>query len=434
MADEWSERIASHPVMSGLDELSTVLEQAPVVNPNASTKSRSYLDRAQAVVSNFRARLDSTHAALVPIPVLDRAVTHLRNAQSQIQAFLSDNDENHLATADGHIDSLLMEVHSLPPPVSVPEAEVQVKALRDDVEHLRHIRAGVVGAFGALRQQMEAESERFAESARASEERIDNAAKGLEERLAALAQTADKRAADITAQSEAKIAELRAAIDSQKGRLDEAIAQTQKTFGEAQERRLGQFTESEKERETLFLQRTDALLEGGRDKLAALLSEAEALVAELKAHEARAAQVVGVAAASEVAGAYIDEAKQQCREADRLRLAAFAVVGVFMIYALILALLGPPGGDVSATDWLRYAVVRGPIGFVLAAPFPYAVRQSARHRQREEQAKHLALQLSAFRPFLSELGEEERRREIIEASKRMFPGHQSQRSPGDSGD
>lgn len=434
MTDEWSERIASHPITSRLDELSAVLEQAPVANPNASTESRSHLDRAQAVVSNFRVRLDGAQAPLIPIPVLDQAVTHLQNAQGEIQAFLGDNDENHLPVLDGHIDSLLMEMRSLPPPVSAPEAEVALEAVRDHVEHLRRQRGGVAAAFSRLTQQMDAQSNAFAESARASEESIENVAKATEERLSALAQTADDRAAEITAQSEAKIAELRSEIDSQKGRLDEAIGQTLKTFSEAQERRIEQFTEAEKEREAAFLQRTETVVQEGHGDLVGLRSDAEALVDELKGHEARAAQIVGVAAASKVAGAYIDEAEHQCREADKWRLVAMTVVGAFMIYALIIAILGAPGGGVSTTDWLRYAVVRLPIGLVLAAPFPYAVRQSAHHRQREEQAKHLALQLSAFRPFLSELGEDERRKQIIEASKRMFPGHQSEPAARESGD
>jgi len=432
MTDKWSERIASHPAISLLDTVSAVLEEAPVANPNASAEAGQYMQRAQTVISNFRARLNSTEAGLIPLPVLDNAVPHLQTAQAEIQAFLSDNDETHLRNSDDHLDRLLMEMRSLPALAFPGEAEVATKAAQDYAQHLSHLEDQVRTAFVGLRQEMDAQSASFTESANDTERRLEDATKAAEQQFAALGKTADERMAEIVAESQTKIAELRAEIDKEKARLDDAIAQHQKTFADAQERRLQEFSDSQEKRETAFAERTGNLIAETGTRLENLVARAQGTVNELDDHEARAAQIVGVAAASKVAGGYLEEAEEQKRQADRWRYGALAFVAMLIGYAVFLALVAPPAANPSVAEWLRYLATKASLGGLIGAPFFYARGQSARHRGREEQAKRLALELTSFRPFLSELPEQQRSNEIVAATPRYFPGAESSPSPNES--
>jgi hypothetical protein len=431
MTDKWSERIASHPAISLLDTVSAVLEEAPVANPNASAEALQYMQRAQTVISNFRARLNSTEAWLIPLAVLDNAVPHLQTAQAEIQAFLSDNDETHLRNSDDHLDRLLMEMRSLPALAFPGEAEVATKAAQDYAQHLSHLEDQVRTAFVGLRQEMDAQSTSFTESANDTERRLEDATKAAEQQFAALGKTADERAAEIVAESETKIAELRAEIGTQKGRLDQAIAQQQSSFAEEQSRRLEQFSGAQEKRETAFAERTEALIAEMRPKLEALAATAASSVEELSRQERRAAQIVGITAASNVAESYIKEAKEQRQQADWWRYGALAFVAILIGYAVFLALVAQPAADSSVAEWLRYLGTKASLGGLIGAPFFYATGQSGRHRRREEEAKRLALELTSFRPFLSELPEQERAKEIIAATPRYFPGAESSPSPNE---
>jgi len=425
MTNRWTERTASHQAISLLNELSALMEGVPIANPNMSTDAASYMQRAQTVISNFRARLNSTDGGLIPLPVLDNAVPHLQTAQAEIQAFLSDNDETHLRNSDDHLDRLLMEMRSLPALAFPGEAEVATKAAQDYAQHLSHLEDQVRTAFVGLRQEMDAQSASFTESANDTERRLEDAMTAAEQQFAALGKTADERTVAIVAESQANIAQLREQIDTQKARLDQAIAQQQSSFAEEQSRRLEQFSGAQEKREAAFADRTDVVISEMRTKLEGLAGDAQSSVTQLRDHEARARQIVGVAAASKVAGGYLDEAAQQCREANKWRLFGLGVGAAFMIYAVIIAAWARPDVDMSATEWLRYAVLRGPVGLVLAGFLPWVLGQSSYHRRREQTARRLGLELSAFRPFLTELNEQERSKQITDATKRYFPGTES---------
>jgi len=431
MTNQWAERIASHQAVSLLNEVSTLIEGAPVTNPNMSVDAATYMQRAQAVIGNFKARLDTIEAALVPVPALDNATPHLQAAQAEIQAFLTDNDEAHLRNSDGHLDRLLMEMRSLPTLGFAGETGVATKAAQDYAERLLGLEAELRAAFVGLRQEMDAQSASFTDSANVSERAVEDATKAAEERLGVLSTTAEARAAEIAADSQAKIAELRAEIGTQKGRLDQAIAQQQSSFAEEQSRRLEQFSDAQEKRETAFAERTEAVIEEVRGKLDALLGRAASSVEQLSQEEERAAQIVAITAASSVAEAYVKVAKEQRQQADWWRYAALAFVAILIGYQVVLAVVSLPAADQSFGGWVPYLGVKVPIGVLIGSPFFYAIAQSGRHRRREEEAERLALELTSFRPFLSELPQQERSKEIIDATKRYFPGQQRPSPPED---
>jgi len=421
MEEPYAERIASHQANNLLLELSTAIDTA-VANPDLAPQHALRMRRAQAVVDRLKATLEQMEARFIPVPALDKLTPHLQNAQAAIQAFLSDNNEGHLDMLDGLVDALLMEANfflALPPSA---ERETAARAAEDYARHLHELESAVRDRLGELITQMQAQSSEFGVTVASTAQQLQQLQKASDEKSAALAADIESRTTQLKADSESRMAELKGEIDRQKTRLDTVITQQQTAFAEAQERRLHESKDSLDSVETKFEQLAGALVDDTKSKLDQLLAQATASVQSLDKQEQRAAQIVGVTAAAGVTGSHTKEADEQRLQADVWRLIAFTVVAVVAIYTGAIALITPFSADMSADDIAAYAFTRVPFGLLIGLLAPYAMRQSGHHRQREEVARRRAMELTAFRPFLAELPEEERNAQIIEGSKRFFPG------------
>lgn len=420
MEDPYAEKIASHQANNLLLELSTAIDTA-VANPDLAPQHALRMRRAQAVVDRLKARLQQIKAIFIPVPALDKLTPHLQNAQAAIQAFLSDNNEGHLGTLDGSIDALLMEANFFPVLRPSAERKMAARAAEDYARHLRELESAVRDRLGELITQMQAQSDEFHTTVDATAEQLQQLQKAADEKSAALAAEIESRTAQLKAETESRLAELKAEIDGQKTRLDTVITQQQTAFAEAQERRLHDSKDSLDSVETKFEQLAGALVDDTKSKLDQLLAQATASVQSLEKQEKRAAQVVGVTAAAGVTGAYIKEADEQRRQADIWRWVAIVIGVLVVIYAGAIALITPPSADMSVADTAAYGFTRSP-GVLILVLFAYGVKQSGHHRQREEVARRRAMELTAFRPFLAELPEDQRNQQLIDGSKRFFPG------------
>lgn len=419
MEDPYAERIASHQANGLLVELSTALGVA-LTNSTLPPQSTLRLRRAQTIVDRLKARLEQVEAAFIPVPALDKLAPHLQNAQAAVQAFLSDNNEGYLATLDGSIDMVLTEANFFPALPPSAERKAAARAAEEYARHLHEMESAVRDRLGELIRQMQAQSDEFHATVDAVAEQLQQVKNAADEKSAAVAADIESRTAECKAESQSRIEELKAEIERQKTRLDTITTQQQTAFGEAQERRLQEFTDSLTNLKSTFTQHSDALLDDTKSKFEQLLAQASASVQSLEEQEERAAEIVGVTAAAGVTGAYIKEADQQRLQADIWRCIAVGVAVAVVIYAWVIALIAP-SADMSAADTAVYALTRSP-GFLIAVVFPYAVRQSGHHRQREQAARRRAMELTAFRPFLAELPEDERNQQLIDGSKRFFPG------------
>jgi len=421
MEDPYAEKIASHQANNLLLELSTAIDTA-VAEPDLAPQPALRLRRAQAVVDRLKARLNRTEAAFVPVPALDKLVPHLQKAQAAIQAFLSDNNEGHLATLDASIDMMLTEANFFPTLPFSAQRKITAQAAEDYARHLDELESAVRDRLGELITQMQTQSSEFGATVASTMQQLEQLQRTADEKSAALAADIESRTTQLKADSEARMAELKAEIDGQKTRLDAVIAQQQAAFAEAQERRLQEFKESLTSLETKFAQLAGALVDDTKSKLDQLLAQATASVQSLEKQEQRAAKIVGVTAAAGVTGSYTKEADEQRLQADIWRWITIGVAVAVAIYAGAIGLITPPSADMSAPDIAAYAFTRGPFGLLIFVLLPYAIRQAGHHRQREQLARRRAMELTAFRPFLAELPEQERNVQITEASKRFFRG------------
>jgi hypothetical protein len=409
-----SQRVSDHRISQALNGVASSAELA-LEREGITEEASSLLRRAQFVVERVRATLEEIEPELIPLQQLDQTAVALDNAKGQIDSFNTNGDEGHLSNADNQVDAALVHVASLPPPPQSEEGQAAARAVKRFAERIRSTES-------SLRTTLQ----RLSSRAQLQSEAID----AEEENLKRISQTADEQVAKIGQEADAKLAELRSEIDNQKARLDDAIAQHQSGFAEEQTRRLQQFNEAQQAREAEFKERTEKTLNEAQSNMSASRTEAEAVLEQLRDHETRAARIVGVTAASGTAGAYLDEANEQKGAADLWRRIALGIAAILFAGTLLATAISPPKTDASIEEILVFASLRLPVASVIAGAFFYAMGQSGQHRDREQRAKRLAMQLTAFRPFLSELADEQIPGELTKAADRFFPGDHAS-TPGD---
>ena len=405
MADQRKQRIEEHQAHALLKEVSSLIGDA-VKDTGLSEQAVAYLRRAETVLSHARARLAKTTPQLTPIPALDNTASYLTSSRTEIQSFVSNRDEGHLANLDTYMDSLLTQIQLLPQLPFRVEEQIAAQAAQAYADRLQGFESSLRASMRGVKENLEQATGTLAR---------------IKEQIVEFDQAARAKVAAMEAQAEVKLAELRTEIDSQKGRLDEAISQMQSTFGQSQQRYLETFNESEQTRQATFQSETHELISSEKQRLDELTRGAEELVATLQGHEEQARQIVGITAAAGAAGAYGQEAKEQRTQANIWRLVT-VVIGLVLLGSTVLAIAFGLPDDTSVSELVTFGALRLPVGFALIGVFLYAMSESSKHRERERRARHRMMELTGFRPFLAELPDADVQTEIKEGVRRYFRG------------
>lgn len=417
MANQWSERVAGHPINQVLADVSQSLAVA-LDDTELTDQATQYLRRAQLVLDLFKAALEGTDPALVPLAVLESGANSLQQTPAEVQNFLANRNESHLLNVDQQIDQFLVETRSLPRLPLGKELAAATKAAERYATRLLELESSVRDAHSQLTEEIADQSRVVKET----EDKIASIGQAADAKVAEVGQAADKKVTQVREEADAKLEEIRAEVQSQKKRLDDAISQNQSTFAGAQEERLNQFSASQKDIDKAYQEQLDKYVTDLTAKISEFDAEAKSYLESLQDYRQRAAQMVGVTAASGVTGGYLSEAKEQRTEADRWRIAAMVVAATLFAGTIVSTVVAPVGTDASISEIAVFSGIRLPVASVIAGAFFYAIRQSGLHRDREQRAKHLALQLTAFRPFLSELPKDQIKAQIIASATRFFPG------------
>jgi hypothetical protein len=142
--------------------------------------------------------------------------------------------------------------------------------------------------------------------------------------------------------------------------------------------------------------------------------------------ETESAQLVGAIGLAGTAERYSEESRQQRRAAFWLRLAAIVValgaVGVTVVASL------------NHDDSTQHLLAKLSVSAILGGLSAYLARQSGQHRRREEHARALQLELTAFSPFIEPLTPEQREEERVIMTRKTFgkttPSDASEDEPG----
>jgi phage host-nuclease inhibitor protein Gam len=216
-------------------------------------------------------------------------------------------------------------------------------------------------------------------------------------------------------QLETKLTELEQTITNQRVALDEQMTNQGKAFTDTQEERAAEFQTS---------------LEAFRNELARTQRDAneevETRVSEIRRMEEESARLVGAIGLAGTAERYSEEAATQKEAAGRYRLLTI----VFALGAVATAIVA----SIKENQDTESLVAKLAVSLILGGLAAYTARQSGRHRAREEHARGLQLELTAFSPFIEPLSPEQQEEERVIMARKTFgkttaPG-KSEEEPG----
>jgi hypothetical protein len=332
---------------------------------------QSELKRLDEVIAYAAVVLDATDAELLST----NAFQAIRTAASNISNHALSALQNAESYGDGLLDAI-----ALLPVARGREVEQQVKEAAANFQR-------------AAKQRL-----------RAFEEDVKKARK----ELADLSPTIDARSAEIkavieneTKVFEAKLADFETAIATHQQALDEQLTRQSQAFTEAQEERAGGFQE--------VVERAQGQLHQIHQQAQ---DEVEAHVAEIRRMEEDSARLVGAIGLAGTAERYSEEARDQNKTANTFRwLAVLVALG-----AVAMAVIASLHHDQTTQSLTAKLAVSALLGGLSA----YLARQSGRHRRREEHARSLQLELTAFSPFIEPLSSEQQEEERVIMTRKTF--------------
>lgn len=214
---------------------------------------------------------------------------------------------------------------------------------------------------------------------------------------------------------------LKSALDQSANEFDTRLTEFQQTL--ATERSL--LDDTKTSQAEVFRQaqaKRDETFEGtlttAKAEVEKLLAEAGKLVAdrvaEIERMENESSALVGAIGLAGTAERYGEEVKDQRSSADKWRwyTVCFVVAAVGGVLFVVLSLGDDP----------RWEEVLGKLAasLLFGGLATYAARQSARHRHREEGARALQLELTAFGPFIEPLTSEQQEEERVVMTRKTF--------------
>jgi hypothetical protein len=202
-------------------------------------------------------------------------------------------------------------------------------------------------------------------------------------------------------QIDARTQDLQTSAERHAQSIELLATEQSEAFRKAQDER----SEEHREREQKYEARFDEVEDGA-------IRRAEALVAEIDGMKERSAKMVGAIGITGTAERYGKEFTEQKGTANKWRLVTLGIGALAVVVAVIAAF------DHKATT----AGTKLAIAILLGGVAAYTARQSARHRAREEHARKLQLDLTAFPVFIEALPEEDRDVATVWMAERSFLG------------
>lgn len=151
-----------------------------------------------------------------------------------------------------------------------------------------------------------------------------------------------------------------------------------------------------------------------------LTANSEKVLEEVEVKRGEVEKLFGVITDTSTTGAFRKEADEQKTAADTWRetTVRFGSVAALLALAAVVAAVIWPDRANSASA----IVAKVTVALAAAGVAAYAGKQSGRHRQREEEAKRLELELVAFPPFIESLDPEQKREVRKDFAVRAFRG------------
>jgi len=401
----WSEQYEKHRIH---ETVQTIWDWLDVEVGELSAEHEDERRRLKKALDLIKGALEGQDPELFPENLITNLDNLLRQAQvwNQLQSYASNQNVQHLRTANDHLNSLLHVVY-------------QIAALSGPPESVKKVRA-VEKAYGEFCSVVEKATLDIETRLQESERRLDEVSGGLGDHEKSLA-----------------------ALKAQTG---EALNEWQHEFGEAQNARAEDFSSAQIQRGEKF---DETVREARNNSEAKILEISTGHDAELKAYFEQFIQVAerflddmkdkhsaileihGLVGTDGVAGGYQKTAKDEQKAANTWRLVAMVSLGLAAVWLALKFYLGFGSVAAGGLNWAEL-VTAGSLTLVLLAAAGYASRQSKTHRDLEQQMRWFSLEVKAIDPFLSSLDDADQKELKKKLSERLFGKDRTANEPSKS--
>ena len=422
--NSWAEEIRQSPVFPNLSQINKALYSIEPP-PEPDSEEAQLIERIKYLCNHVERRLAVADPRLVSGPALNGLADQSNNLKAHVDSYIENrhfDDVSQRLKSD--VDGLLAAVGQIPPEPWEAEDEV----VRSAAESLRNSFADVEARTGLISEeiveQRESSRKEFEELERKTNDTLNRLDRESSQRLSSLEETVGRRTNEFTGRAD----NIEKEAETQTRRLESFITEIQAQFSRSQEDRVSKFAGETAKQNEQFEQQMKANNETFNTTLETFTKSSTALKDSLESINIQAREVLGVAAASGTAGAYLKDADEQRKQANLWRWVSVASFILTIIAGYFTLQLFDTSVDGNTPRTVFIYLSRTILLFAPLTLAGYATRESSQHRRRERESKKLANELTTFRPFLAELETEEIKEIIREASKRYFPGYQTEHS------
>ncbi len=390
----WEEQFCSHPLHQTLKDADSLIskEQSDLTEENAQEKRR-----AHKFIDHYVQTLASLDPELVPFNNMDALNNQIRHANiwNQLTSYSQNGNTAHLKAANDHLTNTLAHLAQLLAIASKTESEQPLRPLEKSLD-----------AFAAA---------------------ITSKKDALQSEIAGYQGELNKQKEELKT--------LAATILQRKQETDQLISEWQKQFSEAQNTRNETFATDQKSRTSEFNQwrkdtssqvdkTFDDLFKATSAKIATTEADFSKRISEhindAENKHQRILELYELTATDSVGGGYMQNAKDEAKQADFWRWATIAFIILTAAWTGVSYFLGPLSGDESGTVLLGKVLKAFSVTGVLLFGAVYSAKQSNVHRQNEKRNRRFALEVKAIDPFIASLDDADQKALKKQLSEKLF--------------
>jgi hypothetical protein len=415
-----ADELRTHEIHDQLQNVAGLCANA--LTSETSPQVRDNLRRLEEAQKYISTSVSQARAVLVPRTSLNDITEHVRQCRNALEAYMADRNPTYVATANDSIDLALAGLGALPRLPFKAQSSAIKSAADDYFQRLTDNESALMAELARVSSEIDVGIQQFGTSLAESLEKLQMFNSDADMRLNTFQTSAADAMTQAQDETQKQLTALSTEISNQRSTLQATISDFQKQFSTAQEKRLEDANELLKKLELDFHTKADDDLDRSEGLQKAWANQAESFMKDIESKANTAAHRLGIIAAADVAYAYTTEAKEQRDQADLWRRIAMFLFVALAVGAAATSIVRPPDPDFTTSDYVGYFATHLALVVALAPGVPYAIKQSSEHRRRERLARRKAQELTAFRPFLAELSEDEQKDLIKTTAPKYFGG------------
>ncbi len=383
--ESWQETItqsAANLMAGKLKEIADSIDLKKISN-----EEQDYIERIVMVADEVILKLENSDPRLINKTALTNIGTALTNAATHFENWSNSGELSHLeSSAQAEIDSALQFLPALAPTQDVPEAQKAVSSLRRSVAQHRKV--------------------------------VDHLIDELKERGSAADESIDEKVTAVLKQFE-KLQEDVSQLDTSLVTIKDSAAQVstaqQTAFTKAEADRSSEFTKLLSEKQKELEESLDKLEEKTQQSITEIHEKVQADELAISDAKERAEKMLEIIGDEALTGDYSKNAKQEYDAANTWRVVATLSIAGAIITAILLA------ASVNDTTSWQHVLSKVVIVASFGGLAGYTAKQSSEHRTAQRNAERMALQLTAIKPYLSDVDEKVKRDELlVKIADRLF--------------